>query len=42
MSMVYQRQGVHDIIKRVNHSLCLYEDKLHLVEKFFVNKRKAL
>ena len=34
------RQGVHDIIKRVNHSLCLYEDKLHLVEKFLSTKEK--
>lgn len=34
------RQGVHDVIKRVNRSLCLYEDKLHLVEKFLSTKEK--
>lgn len=34
------RQGVHDIIKRVNHSLCVYEDKLRLVEKFLSTKEK--
>ncbi len=28
------RQGVHDLIKRVEHTLNGYEEKLHLVEKF--------
>ena len=28
------RQGVHDMIKRCNHTLAEYEAKLHLVEKF--------
>lgn len=28
------RQGVHDMIKRCNHTLSEYEAKLHLVEKF--------
>nr|WP_294679968.1 YlxM family DNA-binding protein [uncultured Blautia sp.] len=28
------RQGVHDMIRRCNHTLEEYEKKLHLVEKF--------
>ena len=28
------RQGVHDLLKRVDHQLEEYEAKLHLVEKF--------
>ena len=28
------RQGVHDVIKRCNEKLKMYEDKLHLVDKF--------
>ena len=28
------RQGVHDLIKRVNNTLNGYEEKLHLVAKF--------
>lgn len=34
------RQGVHDVVKRVNHSLSGYEEKLHLVEKFLSTKEK--
>ena len=33
------RQGVHDMIKRCNHTLEDYEARLHLVEKF-VNIRR--
>ena len=41
------RQGVHDMIKRCNHTLEEYESRLHLVEKFLcirkqVQKIKAL
>ena len=28
------RQGVHDMIRRCNHTLEEYEEKLHIVEKF--------
>ncbi len=28
------RQGVHDLIKRCDHTLQGYEDKLHLIDKF--------
>lgn len=34
------RQGVHDLIKRVNKTLMGYEDKLHLIEKFITTKSK--
>ncbi len=28
------RQGVHDLIKRINHTLEMYEEKLGLVDRF--------
>lgn len=34
------RQGVHDLIKRVNKALEGYENKLHLVDKFLNAKNK--
>lgn len=30
------RQGVHDMVRRCNHMLTEYENKLHLVERFLV------
>lgn len=35
------RQGVHDLIKRVNNTLNGYEEKLHLVSKFIDTKKKV-
>ena len=35
------RQGVHDMIKRCNHTLEEYEEKLHLVSKFIETKEKV-
>ena len=35
------RQGVHDLIKRVEALLRGYEEKLHLVEKFLDIKEKV-
>jgi predicted DNA-binding protein YlxM (UPF0122 family) len=35
------RQGVHDVIKRVNKTLNDYESKLHLVDKFLETKEKV-
>lgn len=35
------RQGVHDLIKRVNKTLTGYEEKLHLIEKFLKTKDKV-
>ena len=34
------RQGVHDMIRRCNHTLEEYEKKLHLVEKFLCIKKQ--
>ena len=34
------RQGVHDMIKRFNHTLEDYEARLHLVAKFLTAKEK--
>jgi len=38
--MGISRQGVHDLIKRCDHSLQEYEEKLHLVERFLSIKEK--
>lgn len=35
------RQGVFDLVKRCNHILLGYEEKLHLVEKFLKNRSQA-
>ena len=35
------RQGVHDLIKRVENALQDYEKKLHLVEKFLIIKEEV-
>ncbi|MDO4634211.1 MAG: YlxM family DNA-binding protein [Eubacteriales bacterium] len=35
------RQGVHDLMKRCNHTLEDYEKKLHLVEKFLSIREKV-
>ena len=35
------RQGVHDLIKRCDKILNGYEEKLHLVERFFETKKLA-
>lgn len=38
--MGISRQGVHDLIKRCDHSLQEYEEKLHLVQRFLSIKEK--
>lgn len=35
------RQGVHDMIRRCNHTLEEYEKKLHLVEKFLCIQKQV-
>ena len=35
------RQGVHDLIKRCNHTLEEYESRLHLVEKFLCIRKQV-
>ena len=35
------RQGVHDLIKRVDKTLTEYEEKLHLIAKFQSAKQKV-
>lgn len=35
------RQGVHDMIRRCNHTLEDYESRLHLVEKFLSIRRQV-
>ena len=35
------RQGVHDMIKRCNHTLEEYEARLHLVEKFLCIRKQV-
>ena len=35
------RQGVHDMIKRCNHTLEEYETRLHLVEKFLCIRKQV-
>ena len=33
------RQGVHDLVRRCNHILQVYEDKLHLIARFMKVKK---
>lgn len=35
------RQGVHDLVRRCNHILQEYEDKLHLVDRFMKIRSRA-
>ena len=35
------RQGVHDMIKRCNHTLEEYESRLHLFEKFLCIRKQV-
>ena len=35
------RQGVHDLVRRCNHILQEYEDKLHLVERFMKSRSRV-
>ena len=37
----FSRQGVHDMIKRCNHTLEEYESRLHLVEKFLCIRKQV-
>ena len=39
--LVISRQGVHDMIKRCNHTLEEYESRLHLVEKFLCIRKQV-
>ena len=40
-NLAISRQGVHDMIKRCNHTLEEYESRLHLVEKFLCIRKQV-
>ncbi|MCI6552895.1 MAG: DNA-binding protein [Lachnospiraceae bacterium] len=35
------RQGVHDLLRRCSHTLKGYEDRLHLVQRFYEIRQKV-
>ena len=41
-SLSISRQAVHDILKRCDHLLHEYEDKLHLVDKFLTIRQDVV